>query len=73
MLDSSEKVQSGYLTGNLRHPGNFDECTDVGVVKNETFIQGKHCVYLISSNVSESNVTAHFKEVLEQYPLLNFY
>ncbi|PSN45475.1 hypothetical protein C0J52_08663 [Blattella germanica] len=45
MLDSSAKLQSGLLTGNLLAMGNFDEC--IGVMGIETDfgqLNGKHCL-----------------------------
>lgn len=48
MLDSSSKIPSGILTGNVRDLGNFDECLAV----EHTFLKGhfigKHCMAKIN-------------------------
>ncbi|XP_051154583.1 O-acyltransferase like protein-like [Leptopilina boulardi] len=45
MLDSSTKIPSGFLTGNLVDLGMFDECISILKIKNEKKIQGRHCLY----------------------------
>lgn len=63
MLDASDKIQTGYLTGNVRHPGNFDECVDIAITKNDTFIRGKHCIYLVSTNITDEALRKQIKKV----------
>lgn len=51
MLDSSSKIQSGILMGNLRDLGMWDQCHSVKIQKDDEFIQGRHCMYTVGVNV----------------------
>ncbi|XP_023289003.1 nose resistant to fluoxetine protein 6, partial [Orussus abietinus] len=53
VLDSSSKIQSGILIGNLVDLGMFDECISVDMANEKISIRGRHCMYsLISSSNS---------------------
>lgn len=64
VLDASEKVQSGYLTGNIRQTGNYDECMAVRSNQNDSYIQGKYCLYGISSNMTDRKSIFNVKKQL---------
>ncbi|XP_033214112.1 O-acyltransferase like protein-like [Belonocnema kinseyi] len=48
MLDSSSKIPSGILTGNIVDLGMFDECMSVQAKKEKIEIRGRHCMYSIT-------------------------
>ncbi|XP_033229469.1 O-acyltransferase like protein-like [Belonocnema kinseyi] len=48
MLDSSSKIPSGILTGNIIDLGMFDECMSVQAAKRNIEIRGRHCMYSIT-------------------------
>ncbi|XP_011303089.1 nose resistant to fluoxetine protein 6 [Fopius arisanus] len=48
MLDSSSKIPSGILKGNLKDLGAYDECTSVEVKKELELIRGRPCMYSFS-------------------------
>ena len=43
MIDAWAKPQTGILSGNVMHIGNYDECLGIHTVQNGTKIQGKYC------------------------------
>ena len=47
MLDSSSKIPSGLLMGNVIEMGMYDECMSVKVKKNGSEIVGNHCNYIL--------------------------
>ncbi|XP_044729326.1 uncharacterized protein LOC123292678 [Chrysoperla carnea] len=52
MFDSSSKMQSGFLSGNLAELGDFNQCINIQVIKeNGTAIRGKHVLISISGYV----------------------
>ncbi|XP_033222904.1 nose resistant to fluoxetine protein 6-like isoform X2 [Belonocnema kinseyi] len=48
MLDSSSKIPSGILLGNVKDLGMFDECDSVQAVKGNIKIRGRHCMYRVN-------------------------
>ncbi|XP_033218446.1 O-acyltransferase like protein-like isoform X2 [Belonocnema kinseyi] len=48
MIDSSSKIPSGILTGNIIDLGMFDECMSVQAKKEKIKIRGRHCMYSIT-------------------------
>ncbi|XP_033226196.1 nose resistant to fluoxetine protein 6-like [Belonocnema kinseyi] len=56
MLDSSSKIPSGILTGNIIDLGMFDECISVQMVKGNIKIRGRHCMYSITLANQNSSV-----------------
>ncbi|XP_059480843.1 O-acyltransferase like protein-like [Neocloeon triangulifer] len=52
IVDSSSKIQSGILSGNIKDFGNFDECIDT----KKNSIRGKYCLAHIHVDASEPNV-----------------
>ncbi|XP_059481567.1 nose resistant to fluoxetine protein 6-like isoform X2 [Neocloeon triangulifer] len=52
IVDSSSKIQSGILFGNIKDYGNFDECIDTQ--KNN--IKGKYCLAHIQIDAIEPNL-----------------
>ncbi|GJQ86256.1 hypothetical protein Trydic_g8955 [Trypoxylus dichotomus] len=50
MWDAWAKPQTGILTGNSMHLGNFDECLSVNYRGNTTEIQGQYCSVFINPN-----------------------
>ena len=55
MLDSSSKIPSGILTGNIVDLGMFDECMSVQIEYKNMEIHGRHCMYTLS--VESLNIT----------------
>ncbi|XP_033213203.1 nose resistant to fluoxetine protein 6-like isoform X2 [Belonocnema kinseyi] len=56
MLDSSSKIPSGILTGNIIDLGMFDECMSVQATKGSIQIHGRHCMYLITFLYQNSSI-----------------
>ena len=48
MLDSSSKIPSGILMGNIVDLGMFDECMSVKVNHKNVEIHGRHCQYALT-------------------------
>lgn len=46
MFDSSAKLPSGILRGNIKQFGDFDQCIGIAstIRKDESFIRGKYCL-----------------------------
>ncbi|GFG33259.1 hypothetical protein Cfor_03997 [Coptotermes formosanus] len=73
MWDSSAKIQTGLMTGNLNSLGNFDECISVKNISNhDTYFSGQHCLATLKvENISVSdamgktfeNIMAEEKEI----------
>ncbi|PSN45482.1 hypothetical protein C0J52_08657 [Blattella germanica] len=64
MLDSSAKLQTGLLTGNLNFLGNYDECLNV---KNPEF-RGKYCLvrFEVSNDTEpEDTLGSLFNQVMD--------
>jgi hypothetical protein len=71
--DSSAKIQTGLMTGNLNSLGNFDECISVKNISNhDTYFSGQHCLATLKvENISVSdamgktfeNIMAEEKEI----------
>lgn len=48
VFDSSTKIQSGLITGNLIDLGNYDECIDVEHVTPNITINGQYCQLVVN-------------------------
>lgn len=55
MLDSTAKLQSGILYGNVLHMGNYDECLEVKEEVNDTSISGKYCSVLFKQSSNDTH------------------
>ncbi|PSN40763.1 hypothetical protein C0J52_18235, partial [Blattella germanica] len=55
VIDSSSKVSSGLLEGNIVDLGNFDECVSINVNEEWGSFQGQHC--LISTKINSQRFT----------------
>ncbi|XP_059482018.1 O-acyltransferase like protein-like [Neocloeon triangulifer] len=53
IVDSSSKIQSGILSGNIKNYGNFDECIDT----QKNSIKGKYCLAHIQIDAIEPNLS----------------
>ncbi|XP_066587940.1 nose resistant to fluoxetine protein 6-like [Prorops nasuta] len=45
MIDSSTKIPSGILEGNIQDLGMYDECMGVHTMIGNTELRGRHCMY----------------------------
>ncbi|XP_066592062.1 uncharacterized protein [Prorops nasuta] len=53
MLDSSSKIPSGILQGNIQELGMFDECMGVQTTIRDVELRGRHCMYsFVAGNLS---------------------
>ncbi|XP_028982413.1 nose resistant to fluoxetine protein 6-like, partial [Diachasma alloeum] len=57
MIDSSSKIPTGILEGNLKDLGVYDECVTIEVEKENESIRGRHCMYSCSVNGLETNMS----------------
>lgn len=57
MIDSSSKIPTGLLEGNLKDLGVYDECVAVQVQKEDELIRGRHCMYSFLVKVSTKNIS----------------
>ncbi|XP_063992304.1 nose resistant to fluoxetine protein 6-like [Diachasmimorpha longicaudata] len=57
MVDSSSKIPSGNLIGNMKDLGFYDECVSVEVTRNQEVIRGRHCMYSLSIRVPNTTVS----------------
>ncbi|KDR21236.1 Nose resistant to fluoxetine protein 6 [Zootermopsis nevadensis] len=74
MWDSSAKLQSGLLTGNLNSFGNFDECISVTDVQHENGnFSGQHCLTTLNLvNVSKTDVMGNILgQIMDQEEMIN--
>lgn len=68
MLDATAKPQTGILSGNIMHIGNYDECLNVTqIYENRTKIQGKYCTLLWGEQSPKQGP----KQLVESGPILN--
>lgn len=56
-MDSSTKLPSGILNGNIVDLGMYDECVSVLKIINETEIQGRHCLYSFKTKMFPLSLT----------------
>lgn len=72
--DSSAKLQSGLLTGNLNSLGNFDECVSITDVQNLTgSFSGQHCLatfYPLNTSASDA-MGQTLKQLMEDEENIN--
>ncbi|XP_063992297.1 nose resistant to fluoxetine protein 6-like [Diachasmimorpha longicaudata] len=57
MIDSSSKIPTGILEGNLKDLGVYDECIATKVEKGSESIRGRHCMYSFSVNELKTNIS----------------
>uniref|UniRef100_A0A6V7LTA7 Nose resistant-to-fluoxetine protein N-terminal domain-containing protein n=1 Tax=Bracon brevicornis TaxID=1563983 RepID=A0A6V7LTA7_9HYME len=57
VLDSSSKISSGILIGNLKDLGQYDECVSVKVTVDEEIIRGRHCMYSLSVKAANATIS----------------
>ncbi|XP_050313524.1 nose resistant to fluoxetine protein 6-like isoform X2 [Anthonomus grandis grandis] len=63
LLDASSKPQPGFLTGNLFHFGNYDECLAIAEDKEEYgVIEGQYCTVAVTP---VSNTSSDLGQILE--------
>lgn len=75
MYDSSSKMQSGILSGNLADFGDFNQCINLEVnMENGTVIRGKHVLITLSGYVMFTPFPFQIQHGLpmEQFPYLNY-
>lgn len=66
VLDSSAKLPSGVLNGNVNQFGDFDQCLSVEATNNN--LQGKYCVAYLQPTVSTSlRYTNYLRKLLQSY------
>lgn len=56
MFDSSAKVGSGLLKGNVFQVGDYEQCLDINDIVNGREIIGKYCNILLKPNFSWSSL-----------------
>jgi hypothetical protein len=72
--DSSAKLQSGLVTGNLNSLGNFDECINIRDVQDVTgVLSGKYCLATLKmDNISASDAMGEMlKQIMEEEEEIN--
>ncbi|CAG9768851.1 unnamed protein product [Ceutorhynchus assimilis] len=61
MLDANAKFQTGFLTGNIFHFGNYDQCLGIEEIRGGDVIQGQYCTVAITP---AKNSTSSLAQVL---------
>ncbi|XP_044729325.1 O-acyltransferase like protein-like [Chrysoperla carnea] len=75
MYDSSSKMQSGILSGNLAEFGDFNQCINIEVnIENGTAFRGKHVLVTLSGYIMFTPFPFQIQHGLpmEQFPYLNY-
>lgn len=63
MHDSTAKLTSGLLNGNINQYGDFDQC--VNVISNDNEIQGNYCLAQIKPTIPKNTpYLKHLKKLL---------
>lgn len=67
MFDSSSKISSGMLQGNIADLGNFDECISIEEPAKDMKIFGKFCalsmVFFVSSGKTVGDFSFNFVSI----------